>query len=177
VSPAFVAHGDTVRMQLRDEEVSLLRRLRDELHAVLTHGEPDDPVAERLFPPAVSGDAEADGELRRLMHDDLLQSRLTALDEVLGYLDRGTRHRRRTVVDLVEGEPVLVLGVLNDMRLALGARVGFDHVADRDAELDDPRAATLAVMDYLAMWQEQLLAVLDPSSTAHYDEGHDDPDA
>ena len=175
MTPAFVRHGDTVRMQLRDEEVGLLRRLRDELAAVLQEGDRDDAVTRRLFPPAVTGDDEADDELRRLMHDDLLQSRLTGLDEVLGYLDRAERVRRRQVVHLVEGEPALVLGVLNDMRLALGARLGFDVLEQREAMTsDDPRVPTLAVMDYLAMWQEQLLAVLDPVSTAHYDEGHDE---
>ena len=175
MTPAFVPHGDGVRMQLRDEEVDLLRRLRDELASVLVEGDRDDAVTRRFFPAAVTDDDEADDELRRLMHDDLLQSRLTALDELLGYLDRATRVRRRQVVDLVEGEPVLVLGVLNDMRLALGARVGFDLLEGRDAlASDDPRLPTLAVMDYLAMWQEQLLAVLDPVSTAHYDEGHDE---
>lgn len=176
MSPAFVRHGDAVRMQLRDEEVGLLRRLRDELHTVLTHGSPDDPVAARFFPATVSGDDEADAELRRLIHDDLLESRLVALDEVLAYLERGERHRRRLVVDLVEEEPVLVLGVLNDMRLALGARVGLDHVELRDLTVDEDMAGSLAVMDYLAMWQEQLLSVLDPSSTAHYDESHDEPE-
>jgi len=178
VTPAFRPSADGVRMSLRDEEVALLRRLRDELQAVLHEGDHDDAVTRRFFPAAVVDDDEADDELRRLMHDDLLQSRLTALDEVLGYLDRARRERRRHVVDLVEGEPVLVLGVLNDMRLALGARVGFDLLEGRD-ELtpDDPRVPSLAVMDHLAMWQEQLLAVLDPVSTAHYDEGHDEPDA
>ena len=175
MTPAFVPHDDGVRMQLRDEEVDLLRRLRDELASVLTEGDRDDAVTRRFFPVAVTGDDEADDELRRLMHDDLLQSRLTALDELLAYLDRATRVRRRQVVDLVEGEPALVLGVLNDMRLALGARVGFDLLEGRDAlPADDPRIPTLAVMDYLAMWQEQLLGVLDPVSTAHYDEGHDE---
>ena len=175
MTPAFVRHGDAVRMQLRDEEVDLLRRLRDELAAVLHEGDRDDAVTRRLFPSAVVGDDEADDELRRLMHDDLLQSRLTALEEVLGYLARAERTRRRHVVDLVEGEPALVLGVLNDMRLALGARVGFDLLEQRETlASDDPRIPTLAVMDYLAMWQEQLLAVLDPVSTAHYDEGHDE---
>lgn len=176
MSPAFVRHGDAVRMQLRDEEVGLLRRLRDELHAVLTHGSADDPVTTRFFPATVSGDDDADTELRRLIHDDLLESRLVALDEMLAYLDRAERHRRRQVVDLVEGEPVLVLGVLNDMRLALGARVGLEHVELRDLHVDDEVAGSLAVMDYLAMWQEQLLAVLDPPATSHYDESHDEPE-
>jgi hypothetical protein len=176
--PAFVPHGDAVRMQLRDEEVDLLRRLRDELEAVLRSDDAEDAVRRRLFPPAVGEDPDADEELRRLMHDDLLQSRLTALEEVLGYLDRAERSRRRQVVDLVGEEPVLVLGVLNDLRLALGARVGHDLLASREpVDADDPRVPSLAVMDHLAMWQEQLLGVLDPVSTAHYDEDHGDPDA
>lgn len=44
MTPAFRPTADGVRMALRDEEVALLRRLRDELQAVLHEGDRDDAV-------------------------------------------------------------------------------------------------------------------------------------
>lgn len=170
---AFERRGDAIRMRLEPREVALLRRMRDELHGVLLEVPGDDPVRARLFPPAVTGDDDADTEVRGMIHDELLESRLAALDDLVGYLDRGEQRRGRVVVDLVDEEPAVVLGVLNDVRLALGARVGFDTVEARD-DLDDPSLhASLAVMDWFAMWQEQLLVAMDPSVAAHYDHPHD----
>ena len=176
MTPAFVRHGESVRMQLRDEEVDLLRRLRDELAAVLQEGDRGDAVTRRLFPAAVTGDDEADDELRRLMHDDLLQSRLTALEEVLGYLDRAERVQRAAMSSTwSRASPRWCSASSTTCAWPSGRGSGFDLLEARDGiDADDPRVPTLAVMDYLAMWQEQLLAVLDPVSTAHYDEGHDE---
>ena len=176
MTPAFERHGDVVRMQVGEEELDLLLRLREELWDLLTGARDGDPVAERLFPPAVTGDDEADSELRGLIHDDLLASRLAALDDLLGVLDRAQRRGHLHTVDLQDDEPAMVLGVLNDLRLALGARVGLATVELRDLVADESSHATLALMDWFAMWQEQLLVALDPLAARHYDESHDDPD-
>lgn len=173
MKPAFERHDDGIRMQLRSEEVDLLQRMRDELQAVLAAEDPDDPVRQRLFPSAVSQDDDADQELRRLIHDDLLRSRLDALDALAGYLDRAHRQRGRYVTDLVEEEPAIVLGTLNDIRLALASRVGLDVLEHREFVTDQTTQTTLAVMDWFGMWQEQLLVAMDPESARHYDEGHD----
>lgn len=176
MTAAFERHGEAVRMRVSSAELDLLRRLRDELYALLTGEAADDPVTERLFPAAVSGDDEADAELRELIHDELLEARLSALDDLLAVLDRAERQRRVHVVDLVEDEPAMVLGVLNDLRLALGSRLGLATVELRDLVADEDARASLALMDWFAMWQEQLLVALDPATARHYDEGHDDPD-
>lgn len=177
MTAAFERRGDTIRMQLTGDEVELLRRLGEEMRDLLVGAhESDDPVARRLFPSAVTGDDEADNELRELIHDDLLESRLAALDDLLEVLDRARVERRRHVVDLAEGEPTLVLGVLNDLRLALGARLGLATVELRDLVADESSRASLALMDWFAMWQEQLLVALDPASARHYDEPDDEPD-
>jgi len=173
VKPAFERHDDGIRMQLRSEEVDLLQRMRDELQSVLAAEDPDDPVHQRLFPGTVIMDDDADVELRRLIHDDLLRSRLEALDELGVYLDRAHRHRGRYVTDLVDEEPAIVLGTLNDIRLALAARVGTDVLEAREFVSDPATQTTLAVMDWFGMWQEQLLVAMDPESARHYDEGHD----
>jgi hypothetical protein len=166
VTRTFRRHGDHVRMQLEPIEVDLLRTTRDGVRAAISGGDGSDPINRRLFPRALDGDAEADEELRRLLHDDLLAARLAGLDALVELLDRGTPHRGVLRVDLRDDEPMLVLGVLNDLRLAIGARVGIEHLDRAALDEDDPVAYRLAVMDHLAGMQEQLLAILDPPSVS-----------
>jgi hypothetical protein len=166
----FRRHGDRIRMQLEPIEVDLLRTTRDGVRAALAGGDTSDPIVQRLFPRALAGDDEADAELRRLLHDDLLASRLAGLDALIDLLDRGRPHRGVLRVDLEGDEPLLVLGVLNDLRLAIGARVGISDL-DRDTlDEDDPVTYRLAVMDHLAGMQEQLLAILDPPSVSVHED-------
>jgi hypothetical protein len=170
VSRHFRRHGDAVRMQLEAVEVELLQSLQQGLRAALEGGDHRDPIVRRLFPATVSDDDEADQELRGLIHDDLLRTRLDGLDTLLGLLERGTRRSGGVRVDLVEEEPMVVLGVLNDLRLAIGAQVGIENL-DREAlDPEDPVTYRVAVMDHLAWLQEQLLQVLDPASTRVHDE-------
>ena len=157
-------------MQLEPVEVELLRSTRRALRHALETGDPADPILRRLFSPTVTGDADADAELRSMIHDDLLADRLAGLDALVEVLDRGrTRGGDVLRVDLVDEEPLLVLGVLNDLRLAIGARLGIEEL-ERDAEHDDETRYRLAVMDHLAWLQEQLLAVLDPEAVRVHEE-------
>lgn len=173
MSRTFRRHGDRIRADLDRVEVDLLRQLRDGLRESLEDQHGGDPVIERLFPSAVTGDDEADDELRRLIHDDLLRSKLTGLDELVAILDRAEPHRSRLRVELEPDEAMLMLGVLNDLRLAIGARVGVEEIERDSLQPDDPRIGPLAVMDHLAGLQEQLLEIIDPESVRHYEEGHD----
>lgn len=164
MSRTFRRHGDRIRMQLEPVEVELLRSTRDGLRRTLEEGDPDDPVIRRLFPPAVADDPSADDELRDLMRNDLLARQLEALDELVAILDRGRGQRGLLRVDLTSEEAVLVLGAVNQLRLAIGARIGIEQL-DRDRlDEDDPVAYRVAVMDHLGWMQEQLLAILDPPS-------------
>ncbi|MDX1620532.1 MAG: DUF2017 family protein [Nitriliruptorales bacterium] len=166
----FKRQGDRIRAELEPFEVELLRQLRDGLRHNLEHAGGDDPVIARLFPPTVTGDDDADDELRRLIRDDLLQSKLDGLDALMEVLERGTEHRGRIRVQLEPDEAMLMLGVLNDLRLAIGARVGIEDI-DRDTLTeDDPRTRSVAIMDHLGWLQEQLLALVDPASVRHYEE-------
>jgi hypothetical protein len=166
----FRRHGERIRMQLEPIEVDLLRTTRDGVRAALAGGDPTDPIVQRLFPRALGDDDEADAELRRLLHDDLLASRLTGLDALIELLDRGSTHRGNLRVDLQGDEPLLVLGVLNDLRLAIGARVGIEDLDRASLTEDDPVSYRLAVMDHLAGMQEQLLSILDPPAVSVYDD-------
>jgi hypothetical protein len=172
MSRSFRRHGDRIRMQLQPVEVELLRTSREALHRALHDGDPDDPIIRRLFSPTVTGDEDADEELRGMIHSGLLEARLQGLDALVELLDRGTHHRGDVLrVELAEDEAVLVLGVLNDLRLAIGARLGIEEL-DREAlPADEGTTYRLAVMDHLAWLQEQLLAELDPPSVRVHREG------
>jgi hypothetical protein len=153
--------GGRVRVRLAQDEVAVLRGLPEQLRTVLGEGG-DEPVNRRLFPPAYLevADVERDAEYRRLMHDDLVEEKLANLDLVTGSLERGSASVRRWTVELTDEEATAWLGVINDLRLALGVRL--DITEDYDGEVDDtdPRAPAFRLLSYLGWLEEQLLDAL-----------------
>jgi hypothetical protein len=152
---------DRIRVRLGLDEVAVLRGLPEQLRAVLTEGA-DDPVNRRLFPPAYlePEDAERDAEYRRLMHDELVQGKLANLELVTGTLDRGSSTMRRWTVDLTAEEAAAWLGVLNDLRLALGVRLDITEDFDGQVDEADPRAPGMHLLSYLGWLEEHLLEAL-----------------
>ena len=149
---------DRVRVRLGHDEVAVLRGLPDQLRSVLADGG-DEPVNQRLFPPAYMdvADVERDTEYHRLMHDDLVKEKLANLDLVTESLARGSTSVRRWTVELTAGEAAAWLGVLNDLRLALGVRLDITEDFDGDVDDTDPRAPALRLLSYLGWLEEQLL--------------------
>jgi hypothetical protein len=152
---------DRLRVRLTQDEVAVLRGLPDQLRTVLGEDE-DEPVNRRLFPPAYLdvADVERDSEYRRLMHDDLVEEKLANLDLVTGSLGRGSTTVRRWTVELTDEEAAAWLGVLNDLRLALGVRLDITEDFDGDVDDTDPRAPALRLLSYLGWLEEQLLDAL-----------------
>jgi hypothetical protein len=152
---------DRLRVRLTQDEVAVLRGLPDQLRTVLGEDE-DEPVNRRLFPPAYLdvADVERDSEYRRLMHDDLVEEKLANLDLVTGSLGRGSTTVRRWTVELTDEEAAAWLGVLNDLRLALGVRLDITEDFDGDVDDTDPRAPALRLLSYLGWLEEQLLVAL-----------------
>ena len=169
-------HGASLVWRLPAHLHAELLQLLDELDAAID-GPTDDPVVERLFPRAVEGEDDADRQFRMLLAGDLLLQRHEAIQSCRAVL-QGARRLPGTGavrVRLVEDEPSMLLQVLNDVRLALGARVGATAVELRqlvdDADADTHR--TLETMDMLAWCQMQLLEHIDPVSARH--DGIDEP--
>ena len=121
-----------------------------------------DPVLERLFPQAYldAEDVERDEEFHRLMRNDLLNEKLANLDVVTETLKRGTMILRRWSVDISEDEAGAWLGALNDLRLALGVRLGITEDFDGDIDPSDPRAPALHILSYLGWLEENLVEAL-----------------
>lgn len=158
-----------MRWTLDEVEVDLLRTLVSSLADVLAGRDPRDAAVQRLFPATVVGDDEADAELRGLIHDDLAGVKRAGLDALGAILDRATHRGGHLRIELSPDDTLLVLGVLNDLRLAIGARIG---ITDLDRDDVDPNSALgyrLAVMDHLGLWQELLLGIVDPPAVHLHD--------
>jgi Domain of unknown function (DUF2017) len=153
--------NNRVRVRLAHDEVAVLRGLPDQLRSVLGEGG-DEPVNQRLFPPAYLdvADIEHDTEYHRLMRDDLVKEKLTNLDLVTDTLARGSTSVRRWTIELTDEEATAWLGVLNDLRLALGVRLDITEDFDGDVDDADPRAPALRLLSYLGWLEEQLLDAL-----------------
>lgn len=137
-----------IRVELGPEERMFLGDVLPLLAGIGAPG--TDRAADRLRVPVYLDDPEASEEWWRLMGRDLdaarqsdraVFSRMVSSDEPL-------------VLDLEEADAIL--RVLNEARLALGARFGIEVEADHDELAEDSRQ----VLDYLGWIQEELTVEL-----------------
>ena len=75
----------------------MLVTLPETLRALLVSGDADDPVLKRLYPSAFIDDEEASVEFDAIVHDDLLEQRLAAIDT----MERTLQARHLTEDELV----------------------------------------------------------------------------
>ena len=119
---------------------------------------PDDPVLARLFPDAYSGDDAAAGEFRRFTEDSLRDGKHAAADLLITTVpDHGG------TVTLDESQAQQWMRALNDMRLALGTRLGVTEQAQEQIARmtpDDPRYPGFAAYDWLSFLQDTLVRAL-----------------
>jgi hypothetical protein len=131
------ARDGRFQLRLTDDERDLVATLTTQLRDLLISGSTDG--TERLFPPGYANDEEREAEFHLLTHDELLQSRLAAVDTV---------EQSVTKTTLEEAELNAWMGAINALRLVLGTRLDIDDDMDL-IDLDDPRAGAFAVYDYL----------------------------
>jgi hypothetical protein len=140
--------GGDFEIRLPDEERELLASLLPQLRELLTEG--DAGSLRRLFPPAYANDPERDAEYQSMVHDDLLERRLAAVDLV-----------EQTLSATRVGEEQLLgwMGAINDIRLVLGTRLDVGEEV-RQIDADDPEAPAFAVYDYLTWLLGQIIDAL-----------------
>ena len=119
---------------------------------------PDDPVLARLLPDAYRDDPDAAHEFRRFTESSLRSAKVQSAQTLLETLPAGGGKIR-----LSPPQAEAWLRSLNDVRLALGVRLGvtddFDGL-NSDVEPDDPRYAYVQVYQWLAYIQGSLVAAL-----------------
>ncbi len=118
---------------------------------------PEDPALARLFPDAYLDDSEAASEFRRFTETSLRETKVAHATTALE-----TLRRSGDKVTLSAQEAQAWLGALNDVRLALGTRLGVTEEGMAELPDDDPRAATFHVYDWLTFLQESLVRSLMP---------------
>ncbi len=119
---------------------------------------PDDPVLARLLPDGYRDNPEAAQEFRRFTESGLRSAKVESAQLLLQTLPAGGGR-----VKLSADQAEAWLRSLNDVRLALGVRLGvtddFDGLSE-DARPDDPSYAYVQVYQWLAFLQESLVAAL-----------------
>lgn len=121
------------KIDLADDHRQLLTQLIEQLRDSLTTTT-DDSNLRRLFPTAYHNDAKKDAEYQRLMRDELLESRLAAIDIAISVL---------ATDDEITGEQIDSFSrSINSLRLVLGTTLDIaesDYDIPRDMPRDIPR--------------------------------------
>jgi hypothetical protein len=116
---------------------------------------PEDPVLARLLPDAYSDDPEAAGEFRKYTEPALRSAKYEVARQMLDTLpEAGGR------IQLSRDQALAWLKALNDVRLALGVRLGVTEEFEQDwAKLkpDDPQWTAYEVYAWLGAVQESLV--------------------
>jgi len=144
----FHMTSDGIDVELSPEERMFLGDVLPLLAGIGAPG--SDPAADRLNVPVYLDDPDANAEWWRLMGQDLEAARRA---------DRSVFSKMLSAdgpVTMDGEEADAVLRVLNEARLALGARLGIDVEADHDELPEESRQ----VMDYLGWIQEELTVEL-----------------
>jgi hypothetical protein len=144
-------------------EVQVLQWVFDDLGRMLSGESTYDAVTKRLFPRAYLDPTaeESEAQWQEMVHDELVETRLTAMADVVQSLDdavrlRGRDEAREIVLDAERAERWLT--VLNDARLAVGTALGISPEWDF-AELDpeDPNFERHAVYAWMTELQSALV--------------------
>lgn len=148
--------GDPAQVPDADELAAMVGL--DELADAAGVEVPEDPVLARLLPDGYLDDPQAAREFRKFTESGLRSAKVQAARTLLATLPpEGGK------VKLSSDQAVAWLRSLNDVRLALGTRLGvtsdFDGLGEGAAP-DDPRFAYILVYQWLAELQDSLVTAL-----------------
>lgn len=151
---------NTLVVSLAPEEIEVLGDLPAQLRDVL-EGPADDPATQRLFPNAYLDPTEeaAESMYEALVQPDLARQRLDAIELVTASFPRAIDAGEWREIALTPEEVAAWLGVLNDLRLVLGTRLGITEDT-RTVPSDDPNAVASTIYDWLTYLQGELVEQL-----------------
>jgi hypothetical protein len=119
---------------------------------------PDDPVLARLLPDGYRDDPQAANEFRKYTESGLRSAKQQAAQEMLDTLPEAGGKIR-----LTHDQAHAWLKALNDVRLALGVRLGVTEEFEEQwgrLRADDPQRAAYEVYAWLGAVQESLVQAL-----------------
>ncbi len=122
--------------------------------------DPADPVRQRLYPNGYPDDPEAQVAFRELTESALRDERVERAEQCLADLVSARVRRRFIEVELAADGSQRWARVLNDVRLALGTRLGVTEDDDRRLDPDDPQAGPRLAYAWLSAVQDGLVHAL-----------------
>ncbi len=141
-----------VEVRLDGDERRLVHELLGQLRDLLL-AEPDERTR-RLFPTAYPDDPEADAEYQRLMREDLVATRLTAIEQVEASLEGAS---------LDDAGLNAMVTSINAVRLVIGTLLDVSEDLDRsDLPYDEAGLQLFACYEYLSVLLEELVEVALP---------------
>ena len=146
-----------VRLRFEAAEAEILVQVFDDLLTALDEMGPGDAVWERLYPAAFA-DADAADEFREMVGEDLdnaRRERLRACRGEVSAVDVTPRRRQELTLEVEALQRWIT--ALNDLRLAIGTRLGV--TAETSPEIDpfSPTAHDQAVYQWLTAVQDGLV--------------------
>lgn len=127
-------------LKLDPTESVVLGHVAQQLREAILTGT-EDPMLRRLFPPAYVEDPDKEAGYQALARDELLESRLAALDQLEAALADPVMDAERTGA---------LMRSCNALRLVLGTRLDVSEDDDPAIDPDDPEAPTWALYYFLS---------------------------
>jgi hypothetical protein len=154
-------HGtaDGVELHFERPEGELLVQLLGDTADAMHDGalSDDDPVQQRLFPAAYRDDPEAEQGFRELTEATLRSERIERAERCTAEIAAAPVRRRGLELILDVDGVERWIRALNDVRLALGTRIGITEDDDREQDPDDPADGSRLAYDWLTMLQDALV--------------------
>ena len=158
VEPEDGTDGTDVIEGSESGEDAELAALEAMVHGPGADTPPEDPVLARLLPDGYRDDPEAAGEFRKYTEPALRSAKHQAAQEMLDTLpEEGGR------IQLTQDQALSWLKALNDVRLALGVRLGVTEEFEEQwsrLKPDDPQWSAFEVYAWLGAVQESLVQAL-----------------
>jgi hypothetical protein len=154
----FRRRGDELVARLIDAEAGIVGLLLDQLEQLLAADPADsggDPVLARLLPPGHTGDAEIAADFRDMTESGLRSGKADDLATV-----RATLPPDGGEVRLDDEQARAWLRTTNDLRLALGTRLGVTAETEPPDDPADEEGSQLAVYYWLTAVQGSLVDAL-----------------